>query len=275
VWDRNREDALQRMREALAQTRIVGPKSNVEFLERLVRHPAIVKAQIDTAYLDRHLDEFLPADTAVDPRMLAIAASAILIDQEVATPQLAATGSDPHSPWARADGWRLGHPGKRVLVLLQNGKRHEIAAHGVAGNYTLDFAGNHSVVDHAVVQDGWFSAQLDGVTRRLHVSVDASGVVMHDGETRIEFERAAAFASVTKAAGSGDRVLAPMPGRVVLVRATVGDSVTEGQELAIMEAMKMELTLRSPRAGTIAAVQAQVGEFVEADAVLIRLEPQA
>ncbi|HWU52289.1 MAG TPA: acetyl-CoA carboxylase biotin carboxyl carrier protein subunit, partial [Tahibacter sp.] len=68
-------------------------------------------------------------------------------------------------------------------------------------------------------------------------------------------------------------VVAPMPGRVVLTRVQAGDAVTEGQELAIMEAMKMEITLRAPRAGTIAAVQAEAGEFVEADAVLIRLEP--
>ncbi len=64
VWDRTRADALQRMREALAQCDIVGPKSNIEFLERLVRHPAVVEGRIDTGYLDRHLDEFLPAADA-------------------------------------------------------------------------------------------------------------------------------------------------------------------------------------------------------------------
>ncbi len=61
VWDRTRADALQRMREALAQCDIVGLKSNVEFLERLVRHSAVVEGRIDTGYLDRHLNEFLPA----------------------------------------------------------------------------------------------------------------------------------------------------------------------------------------------------------------------
>ncbi|HJU39479.1 MAG TPA: biotin carboxylase N-terminal domain-containing protein, partial [Tahibacter sp.] len=108
VWDRTRADALQRMREALAATEIVGPKSNVEFLERLVRHPAVTNATIDTGYLDRHLDEFLPQPGAADTALLAAAATAVLLDQERQAPQLAATGNDPHSPWARADGWRLG-----------------------------------------------------------------------------------------------------------------------------------------------------------------------
>ena len=63
-----------------------------------------------------------------------------------------------------------------------------------------------------------------------------------------------------------------MPGRIVLVKAAVGHDVAEGEEVLVMEAMKMELSLRSPRAGRIAAVQAAAGDFVEADAVLLKLE---
>ncbi|MEO7064173.1 MAG: acetyl-CoA carboxylase biotin carboxyl carrier protein subunit, partial [Dokdonella sp.] len=70
---------------------------------------------------------------------------------------------------------------------------------------------------------------------------------------------------------SSDRIIAPMPGRIVLVKAKAGDEVTEGQELLVMEAMKMELTLLAPRAGRIEAVQAAAGDFVEADAVLVKL----
>ena len=72
---------------------------------------------------------------------------------------------------------------------------------------------------------------------------------------------------------SGDgRVLAPMPGRVVLVKATAGQAVAAGAELLVMEAMKMELALKAPRAGIIAELRVREGDFVEADAVLVRLE---
>ncbi|MCQ4165375.1 acetyl/propionyl/methylcrotonyl-CoA carboxylase subunit alpha [Tahibacter sp. P2K] len=272
VWDTTREAALQRMREALAATEIVGPKSNVEFLERLVRHPAVTGASIDTGYLDRHLDEFLPAAAEAPAHLLAAAACAVLLDQESAAPALAATGSDPYSPWASADGWRLGHPGKRVVALLHAGERLELAAHGSAGDYSLDWKGGHAQVRNARLDGGWLSAEIDGTVRRLRAAVDGGHVLLHDGNARHSFERAAAFAYSASKSGGGDRVVAPMPGRIVLTRVNAGDSVSEGQELAIMEAMKMELTLRAPRAGVIAAVQVQPGEFVEADAVLIRLE---
>jgi 3-methylcrotonyl-CoA carboxylase alpha subunit len=61
-----------------------------------------------------------------------------------------------------------------------------------------------------------------------------------------------------------------MPGRIVLVKAKAGDKVEAGQELLVMEAMKMELLLKAPRAGTIDALSATAGDFVEADAVLVR-----
>ena len=63
-----------------------------------------------------------------------------------------------------------------------------------------------------------------------------------------------------------------MAGRMVVVKTAVGDEVVEGQELAVMVAMKMELSLKSPRAGKIAGISVAAGDFVEADMLLIKLE---
>src|SRR5690606_39085507 len=112
VHDSDRARALARLREALAQCDVAGPKSNIAFLERLVRHPAIVDASIDTGYLDRHLDEFVaPTDAPAEPFLLLAAATARLLLQEREQARAAATSADPGSPWALADGWRLGHAG--------------------------------------------------------------------------------------------------------------------------------------------------------------------
>lgn len=89
VFDLDRPRALARLRAALAQCEIVGPKSNIEFLERLARHPAVVGGTIDTGYLDRHLDEFMPAakgdDDDGDRDLLIGATVAELLSQEQRT----------------------------------------------------------------------------------------------------------------------------------------------------------------------------------------------
>ena len=270
VRDRTRAEALQRMREALLQCEVVGPKSNIDFLERLVRHPAVIEGRIDTGYLDRHLDEFLPAEAAPDVASLFAAATAVLLDEEAHSLAAARASGDPHSPWANADAWRLGHPGKRIVCFVHGEQRIEVDAHGCDGDYQLVCGDARCDVANAQRRDGELSASFDGVSRRLHARADTLSVLLHDGERRLRLTRVGAFAHAKSTQPAGDRVLAPMPGRIVVVKAKAGDTVAEGQELIVMEAMKMELSLRAPRAAKIEALNASVGEFVEADAVLIR-----
>jgi len=272
VWDATRDAALLRMREALAACAVVGPKSNVEFLERLVRHPAVVEGRIDTGYLDRHLDEFVgESDSDVAEPMFA-AATAWLLHEEAQAPRDARASNDPHSPWARADAWRVGHAGKRIVALLDRGERVEITAHGANGAYRIDTGTAQAAIAHAKLENGALNAEIDGVARRWQVALDRDGITVHDGARRHVFTHAPAFAWTQDAAASGDRVVAPMPGRIVVVKAKPGDEVAEGAELLVMEAMKMELSLKAPRAGKVEAVQAAAGDFVEADAVLVKLE---
>ena len=273
VWDADRPRALARLRDALADCEIVGPKSNIEFLEKLVRHPVFTEARIDTSYLDKHLDEVMPAARAPDANQLALAAVAACLFDEAATHAAAARSGDPTSPWAIADGWRLGHSGRRLLCFQHRGARIETTAHGSGGDYRVEHAGGKSEIRHARLQAGWLSASVDGQAQRLRARADAHGVFLHDGERRLRLDRVPGFQFEAREGGSGEnRIAAPMPGRIVLLKAKPGDAVEAGQELGVMEAMKMELSLKSPRAGVVAAVQANAGDFVEADAVLIRLE---
>ncbi len=269
VHDDDRARALARMREALAACAIAGPKSNIAFLEALIRHPAVVEGRIDSSYLDRHLDEFLPADAAPDPRAHAAAALAVLLDDEAraARPAIA---TDPHSPWRAADAWRLDGQGERRVLLAHGGQRHLTSASGSSGRYLLRNAAGCVEVTDARLVEGWLSAALDGVMQRWRIHLHADRVEVHDGSRRHAFEHPSALATTSAATADSDRVLAPMPGRIVLVRARIGAVVAAGDELLVMEAMKMELALKAPRAGTIAAVGIDVGDFVEADAMLVR-----
>ncbi len=279
----DRGEALARMREALAQCDVAGPKSNIAFLERLVRHPAVVDGTIDTGYLDRHLDEFVPqAGDGMPDGALAAACTAQLLLQERACAAEAAASGDPGSPWARADGWRLGHAGKRQLAFLARGERVTASAQGADGEYRIVPAPapgapsetlNAVTVSGARLSDGVLDARFDGTSRRFLVHADPDRLVVHDGDRRTPFAPVQVYRrdSDTSAA-EDDRVRAPMPGRVVVVRIREGDKVVAGQELVVVEAMKMELALKAPRDGVVAGVPAAAGDFVEADAVLVALE---
>ncbi len=272
VWDADRPRALARMREALAGCEIVGPKSNIAFLERLVRHPAIVEGTIDTGYLDRHLDEFL-APAVPDRHLLLAAATSTLLVQEAIARDAAAQGSDPGSPWGIADGWRLGHAGSRRLAFAGADGRIELTAHGHGGDYRLELGNRTHAIAGARRDGDALSVRIDGGMRRFHVAHGADGVLVHDGRGRLRLRPEAVYRRLDEGAASAEhRIRAPMPGRVVLVQARPGDALAAGDVVMVIEAMKMELALKAPRDGVLAELRAQAGDFVEGDAVLATLE---
>ena len=276
VWDEDRPRALARLRDALAQCEIVGPKSNIGFLERLVRHPAIVDGSIDTGYLDRHLDEFLAPATA-DTALLLAAATTHLIAQERAARSTAAASNDPGSPWALADGWRLGHGSARRIAFtrVQAGgeSRIELVAHGHGGHYRIELDGVTHDITGARLAEGELSVRIDNAMYRFHAGSSNDRVLVHDGQQRFSVAIAEVYRRRDQGSGAAEhRIRAPMPGRVVLVQATAGQSVLAGDVVLVIEAMKMELALKAPRDGIVAEVRASAGEFVEADAVLALLE---
>jgi 3-methylcrotonyl-CoA carboxylase alpha subunit len=277
AWDIDRAGALAHLRGALAECEVVGPKSNIAFLEALVRHPVVVNATIDTSYLDKHLDEVLPGDPQPPPlEELAAAAAACLLHDEAEVARTARASADPHSPWAIADGWRLGHAGQQKQAFGWRDGRVDVCAHGAAGNYLIEAGGECMPVTRGWLGADAFGAEVAGHALRYQARVDSRRVWLHDGELRLSLTRLPVFqASGGDTASKADRVLAPMPGRIVLMRVGVGDQVTAGQELGVMEAMKMEIGLKSPRDGVVAELRAAAGDFVEGEAALVLLEPAA
>ena len=273
VWDEDRPRALARLREALADCEIDGPKSNIGFLERLVRHPAVTGGSIDTGYLDRHLDEFL-APAQAQASLLLAAATVALLAAEADARERARGSDDPTSPWASADGWRLGHAGARRLAFAHAGRRIELVAHGHGGDYRLDLDDASHAIAGARWRDGVLSARIDGAMQRFAARVDGDAVLVHDGNARLRLSSEPVYRRGDAEGGAAEhRLRAPMPGRVVLVQAAAGDAVQGGDVVLVIEAMKMELALKAPRDGVVAEVRVAVGEFVEADAILAALEP--
>jgi acetyl/propionyl-CoA carboxylase alpha subunit len=139
--------------------------------------------------------------------------------------------------------------------------------------YELDAA----LATHRWSPGGRLTLTLDGRTVEAIVVRAGGGagrweVWLDDERHLVEEPRRAAGAS---GAGEEDALTAPMPAKIVRVNVAVGDAVSDGQALVILESMKMELTVSAPRAGQVRRVGAKAGEIVAAGTTLIELEPEA
>ncbi|MGH8027615.1 MAG: acetyl-CoA carboxylase biotin carboxyl carrier protein subunit, partial [Pseudoxanthomonas sp.] len=143
------------------------------------------------------------------------------------------------------------------------------------GEYTVESGEGIHTVSGARLRAGELSLRLGSQARRFLVRIGPRTVAVHDGDKRLDLARVSAYRPKSASASGNDgRIVAPMPGRVVMIKAKPGDTVAPGQELLVIEAMKMELAIKSPREGVVAELRASAGDFVEADAVLATLEPQ-
>jgi 3-methylcrotonyl-CoA carboxylase alpha subunit len=265
----DRDEALARMRDALAAVDVVGPASNVAFLERLIAHPAVREGRIDTGYLDRHLDEFIEQPT--QPPAAALAAAAVLrllAERRTALAEARQRG-EPDSPWAQADGWRIGLSGSQPLRMEWRGQAIELQVSGVAEAFRLVDAAGAIKVQLLAREEDALTLALDGQPQRLSARVCGEDYLIHVDGQRYRFHPAQPFGFEASADSSADRLRAPMPGRVVAVQVAVGDRVAAQQPVLVMEAMKMELALKAPQAGVVSELRVAVGEVVEADTVLV------
>ena len=113
----------------------------------------------------------------------------------------------------------------------------------------------------------------DGVTRRFTVHVDGDRVDVESPAGHVPLRRTPRFSDPADQVAEGS-LLAPMPGSVVAVHVAVGDEVSEGQPLVVMEAMKMQHTVAAPQAGTVTELPVAAGDQIEAGAVLAVVETE-
>jgi 3-methylcrotonyl-CoA carboxylase alpha subunit len=275
TWGTDRNQALLRLQQALAETNIAGPKHNIEFLEHLIRHPVVTEARIDTSYLDKHLSEVLPNPKPPTIKWIFSAAALVLLHEEQIATTSASHSSEPQNPWFINDAWRLGHLGKRLVMLSWRDQVFEVSAHGATGCYEMSLNETTCHIDYTHLEENFLHVSIDKEVMRLRYQCNNNFVYLHDGQNRIQFEHLNAFSFTETQNKDHKHLLAPMPGRVVAIKIEPAQIVREGQELLILEAMKMEMTLRAPRDGIIASIQAKVGDFVEADTILIHYAEDA
>jgi acetyl/propionyl-CoA carboxylase alpha subunit len=257
----SRQLALQRMRSALRSLSVQGVTTNREFLLQVLDHPAFVAGDIDTHFIDRHLQEALGKGlTEGDIERLSMAAA--LAEQQQRE------GERPILPTIPS-GWRNNYNSPQAVEY----ERGELE---IRVRYRHHGSNRFTVWTGEVARDvrvvSWDPPNLvleEGSHRwSARVRFDADRTYVHAGGLSVGLGRKPRFPDKSLAIPAGGCV-APMPGKVIELRVAEGDVVTAGQVLLIMEAMKMEHSVTAPRDGTVSELMVAAGDQVDADALMI------
>ena len=273
VWDVDRDRALSRMLQSLAQYRVVGVSSNVDFLSRLVACPAFANADLDTGLIERERAFLFPEGVEAPAEVFLVAALAELLREEAAARAAATRDRDPHSPWHLRDGWRLNASFRRPL-LFRFGEAEKTVAVGYArGGYELVLDGIATPARGERTGNSTLRIELGGM--RLPATVIAAGEKRHVFLHGRAWQLACVDPLYHAGEGVGESggLAAPMPGKVIALIAQPGSEVEQGAPLLILEAMKMEHTIAAPAKGKLKAFRFGVGDSVAEGAELVDFEP--
>jgi 3-methylcrotonyl-CoA carboxylase alpha subunit len=252
AWGEDREQARLRLLSMLDEFAIGGLKTNINFLRRIIAHPAFAAAELDTGFIPRYQEQLLPVAGTLSEAFWEAAAQAVA----QSLPQLARL-DDPASPWSLNSGLRAGLPPEVTLHLSCEGQDRAL---------TLSAAGHGKLVDEQLI------VEHDGVRRTLRAIRQGDALYLQwEGELR-RITMHDPISAVEASHSHQGGLTAPMNGSIVRVLVEAGQSVEAGAQLVVLEAMKMEHSIRAPHAGVIKALYCQEGEMVGEGSALVELE---
>lgn len=261
----SRRSALGRLTQALRRCRIGGTAGNLDFLVRLSRQGDFAAGHPDTGLIDRQIKSLTSVTLPGEP----VVALAAVLSLGVLKPE------DGGDPWQSLGHWQqwgemnrpvgLDYAGQRANLRVLAKGRDMFVVQSAHGMVPVRIAGRF--------EDGCH-AEIDGRSMRVQVLETPHAITLFlDGETH-EFHLPNPLAASEESVAGGDRLIAPMPGLVKIVRVRDGDAVTKGQPLIVMEAMKMELTLPATRDGVVESLHVAAGDQTSEGALLLSLKPE-
>ncbi|KAI5635366.1 carbamoyl-phosphate synthase L chain, ATP binding domain-containing protein [Phthorimaea operculella] len=260
VWGRDRTEALAKTRAKLAEYKVAGLETNVNFLLRLSGAKAFVEGDVHTAFIPQHEAELFPhSDSQLsETRAVQAALGHLLISQKAAVSDDSWKGINV-APAA----WRSNYQLKKTIPLRFDGHDTKVTVeYGSAPNsyrVQVDDGAWHDV--EASLNQSELGLRLTTLIgdKRSNVGLLTYDQEVHvydeDGQTVVELPRPKyQLASEAGAASSGSSAASPTPGVMEKILVKQGETVVKGQPLFVVIAMKMEYVVRSPRDGVVECI---------------------
>lgn len=271
AWGENRAEALSRLDRALAETTVLGIQTNIDYLRKLATYPAVQRGDLDTGLIARMMPEieFRTADDALltVAALVAHTPAAELVD----------------GAWHR-DGWRLGSPRPSVYSFALSPTEHvdvQIVGAGTSATITVGDGEAHPA-SLTWLTPSTVSLDREGTVHQYRVVRNGNTVWVGDRGFSIDLQLrdrktrlAENLAAISRVDGAADPdVRSPMPGTVVAVSVATGDTVTAGQTLLTVEAMKMEHKLQATLDGVV-TITVKPADLVKLDQIVASIAPAA
>ncbi len=266
----DRDRAIEAMREALDGFLIRGVASNIPFLSALMAHPRFVDGRLSTAFIAEEFPHGLAGRAPRAEQLALLVAVAAVIHHRYQARDAAISGRlHPAEPAAGAE-W---------IVVAGDASHRVTVAETAAGHAAIDGAHSHELASPWRLGDPLWHGAVNG--RPVTVQVERRGIgyrLSHGGvqlDLQVMTPRAAELAAlmpVKRAPDTSRFLLSPMPGLLVSLAVAPGQEVKAGQELAVVEAMKMENLLRAERDGRVASLHAAPGDSLATDQAILEFE---
>ncbi|KJF73032.1 acetyl/propionyl/methylcrotonyl-CoA carboxylase subunit alpha [Agrobacterium arsenijevicii] len=272
VWDHDRPSAVRRLRLALEKLAICGVTSNAAFLTRLAGLAAFADAELDTGFIARS-EAVLFAPAATGENEIAMAALGLLLSRQKSGNANAPSQADPYSPWNATNAFRLNASARESLHFVLDQQPLSVSVAHEADGFSLEIGGRTIRTHGSLSSDGGLHATVGDRKRQGYFFAEGSGHALFlDGEYyRISQPDPVDIADSSTHTGGLE---APMPGVIRAILSKNGAAVSAGEALVVMEAMKMEHTIRAPAKGIVTAINCAEGDMVTAGAVLVDFEPE-
>jgi 3-methylcrotonoyl-CoA carboxylase, alpha subunit (EC 6.4.1.4) len=261
VWGENRTVALRRLIQALNDYRVVGVRTNIDFLRRIASHKKFGQAELTTRFIEKYEHDLFPDTSHLVNDYAVMATLAERFDEKATNNQ---------NPWFTQHSFRLNQPRQFALSLQFGDTLHEIQL--IERDQSWFQVDSDDAWQVERINDQWFFSK-NGHRFQAHILRAEHDIVVMTEHASLRFNRHNVTDTLEQETAAGS-LTAPMNGTVVQVMVKAGDNVTADQALVIMEAMKMEYTIRAPRDGEIAQVFYQAGDLVSDGAELISLKDE-
>jgi propionyl-CoA carboxylase alpha chain len=257
-YGRTRDEACAKVARALRESLIHGVTTNRDLLVGILREPDFRSGAIDTGYLQRHDPAQLMApDTDPSSTHAIVAALAAQAARRAETPLL------PGLP----SGWRTLPSQKQNVAFTVGDDRLDVRYRFERGTWTASANGWQPEIRVLSATAALVDAEIDGVRRRYRITRCGAAHYVDSalGATTLREVERFPDPSAVQEAGS---LLAPMPGAVVRVEVTEGTAVSAGTSIVVLEAMKMEHTVRAPADGVVTTISVTAGDQVDSGQIL-------